>query len=544
MLQLALSTLAVTATANKLPCLTCGGSNLPIERELLSLRHTRFLPGSKGGGGSSPTTSPSTGSTTKSTASNNKNCIGSWGNYGSCSNSNTQSRVYTITQAKEGTGTSCPKSAGASEFRDCAACVGEWSCWSGCDAATTKKSKTYTISTPAAGSGTACPATDGEIEQMTCTPATKTIDWTYYSDNTNWDKASLNDITPIPIATELPVVHCNVGETVEIAWSKPTSTSTMKHDLWSMNNEEAYVSCGFTEATQLVPKATQCGHVISCTTPGTTYYACNVDGACANGLQRIRIIVTDLDKTLTLRTANAGMKTLANVMEQDLVPVAYALPTDKANKLTDSKADAIQTKLATIATNSPDACADWIIPANLDDATCKAFAYTDMGYLARSRPTPDYTAAETHYDAALALKTNFCPALSYKTELFVSQNDKTKADVAFKLACTECGTNSLDMSDVRLAYGRKAWNVPDNTACTVEVPVRFNADQLKKFAEENAKEEAEKKKKKNPEVKSKEESTPDLLGNDTSTENNALNNGNRVTPMLVLLSALVVVLVV
>merc|ERR1712028_302030 len=197
---------------------------------------------------------------------------------------------------------------------------------------------------------------------------------------------------------------------------------------------------------------------------------------------------------------------------------------------------------ATIATNSPDACADWIIPANLDDATCKAFAYTDMGYLARSRPTPDYTAAETHYDAALALKTNFCPALSYKTELFVSQNDKTKADVAFKLACTECGTNSLDMSDVRLAYGRKAWNVPDNTACTVEVPVRFNADQLKNLPRTMRKKKR-RRRKKNPEVKSKE-STPDLLGNDTSTENNALNNGNRVTPMLVLLSALVVVLVV
>ena len=62
--------------------------------------------------------------------------------------------------------------------------------------------------------------------------------------------------------------------------------------------------------------------------------------------------------------------------------------------------------------------------------------------------------AEETYDRALTLKTHFCPALSYKTELHVANNDRAKADVAFAMACTHCGTNSLDMSDVRLAYGR------------------------------------------------------------------------------------------
>jgi hypothetical protein len=62
--------------------------------------------------------------------------------------------------------------------------------------------------------------------------------------------------------------------------------------------------------------------------------------------------------------------------------------------------------------------------------------------------------AEENYDVALTWQTQFCPALAYKTELYVAQNDRAQADAAFATACTHCGTNSLDMSDVRLAYGR------------------------------------------------------------------------------------------
>ena len=114
----------------------------------------------------------------------------------------------------------------------------------------------------------------------------------------------------------------------------------MQHDLWSLPNEEEYVKCDFEDgARELVPKASSCGHVVQCDTPGTKYFACNVDGACENGLQRIRLITTDSDKTAALKN-QAGMstfQTLADVMKKELVPVAYSQ--DQSTALTDGKAD-------------------------------------------------------------------------------------------------------------------------------------------------------------------------------------------------------------
>jgi len=496
-----LSTIVVTST-----------SEFP-QRELVSTRnlpHRRVLPGSKGS--SSGSSSSSSSSTT------NTNCVGKFGSWGSCSiGSGKQSRTYTITQAKQGSGTACAKSAGASEFRACGDCVGAWSCWTACDATTLQKSRTFIVTTPATGSGTACTTADQEVEQSACTPATKSIDWTYYSTPADWKKESLNDLNPALVSTELKVVHCDIGETVEISWgsasASSTTSATMKHDLWSMGNEQAYVSCDVTSATQLVPPDAKCGYQIQCSSVGTTYYACNVDGACANGLQRVRIIVTDSSKTATIKSQKPGLKTLADVMEDDLVPVAYA-KAGTSNVLTDTKADEIQVKLEAIVTSSPTACADWLLPVDLNDATCKAFAYTDMGYLARKRPTPDYTQAETHYDRALNLIANFCPALAYKTELHVNKGEKSLADAAFRLACQHCGTNSLDMSDVRLAYGRKQWNVPEGTECTAEVPKRFNSEQLQKFQDDNAKD-LERQKKLTPTSQNSAQDTTPSLGDDT-----------------------------
>ena len=306
----------------------------PTPRELLSLRTQRRLPGSKGGGGASS-------STKTKTSTSNRNCVGSFSAWSSCANDQ-ELRTYTVTRTKMGSGSSCPTASGTRETRACNDCVGAWSCWSTCDASTLKKSHTYTVAKPSTGSGSACPATDGQTVLSDCTVADHTVDWAYYSAKDSWSASSLNDITPFPVAVEHPVVHCNKGETVEIGWSAPSGGSTMQHDLWSLPNEEEYVKCDFDTtggARELVPKAASCGHVVQCDTPGTKYFACNVDGACENGLQRIRLITTDSDKTAALKN-QAGMstfQTLAEVMEKELVPVAYSQ--DQGTALTDAKAD-------------------------------------------------------------------------------------------------------------------------------------------------------------------------------------------------------------
>ena len=91
------------------------------------------------------------------------------------------------------------------------------------------------------------------------------------------------------------------------------------------------------------------------------------------------------------------------------------------------------------------------------------------------------------------LKANFCLALSYKTELYIAKGEKDNADTAFRLACDACGTNTLDMTDVRLSYGKKDWSVPTGTKCTAEVPTRKDTVELEEM-EKKRKEEEEKKK--------------------------------------------------
>ena len=467
-MRAATATLFILATTNT------------MARTLLSLRDdARQLPGSKSG--------QSSGGSSSQPAS--RNCVGSWSTWSSCVDS-TSTRTFTVTTAKQGSGTSCTHPSGAQENAACGNCDGAWSCWSGCSTTKSTRSKLFSVTRAKTGAGT-CEATDGQKAEEQCTPANHHIAWDYYSDKTQWEKSTLTAIKPTLVATELTVRHCDVGEKIEIRWED--ATDKMKHDVWSLPNEAAYTSCDFTGAAQqLVPPGSTCGHTFSCTTPGVFYFACNVGAACTNGLQRVRVIVTDKSKVSTLKTQQPGLETLADVMAGDLVPVAYAaVGTEKA--LTDVRADSINTKLTAIIQHSPASCSDWLIPSLLDDDTCKAYVHTDLGYIARTRPTPDYAAALQHYNDALLLKANFCLALSYKTELYIAKGEKDNANTAFRLACDACGTNTLDMTDVRLSYGKKDWSVPTGTKCTAEVPTRKDTVELEEM-EKKRKEEEEKKK--------------------------------------------------
>merc|ERR1711871_749472 len=261
----------------------------------------------------------------------------------------------------------------------------------------------------------------------------------------------------------------------------------LSHNLWQLGNEVDYAKCNFdgSGSTELVSQKSSsfpssyssapstCAHTFSCDTPGTHFFSCSVAGACNNGLQRVRVWVTDSSKTQTLQSQEPQLTTLADAMSDHLVPAAYGPDT-----LTDAKAVSISAMMNEIVSHSPYSCADWLTPAVLTDQNCKAFAYTDLGFVARVKATPNYTQAQMYYTSALNAKNSFCPAESYLTELRIAQGDKTAADTQFEIACATCGTNSLDMTDVRLAYYRKGWTPPESSSCASEVPKRFSASQL------------------------------------------------------------------
>ena len=93
------------------------------------------------------------------------NCAGGWGGWGSCSETcggGTQSRSYSVTTAASGGGAACP----AAQNRNCNTaacavnCVGSWGGWGSCSETCGggTQSRTYSVTTSASGGGAACPA--------------------------------------------------------------------------------------------------------------------------------------------------------------------------------------------------------------------------------------------------------------------------------------------------------------------------------------------------------------------------------------------------
>ncbi|CAD7945012.1 unnamed protein product, partial [Amoebophrya sp. A120] len=79
---------------------------------------------------------------------------------------------------------------------------------------------------------------------------------------------------------------------------------------------------------------------------------------------------------------------------------------------------------------------------------------------------PQFAQSEKYYDKALQLIPDFCPALSYKTELKLQMGDRLGAFDLFLQACSSCGQDSIDIRSVVSGYGKKNWNLPCGTACT------------------------------------------------------------------------------
>ncbi len=176
------------------------------------------------------------------------------------------------------------------------------------------------------------------------------------------------------------------------------------------------MDCQFTEATgvQRLAHGTSGSYTFNCDSVGGKWFACSVGDACSKGLQRVRIHVTDPSKTAAIRSTidpatGRNHVSMAEVFEQDLVNFAY-----KGHVFnTTEQADLVAAKLQSVLANSPQSCADWLVPADLTDARCKSWVYTDLGVIARSKPQPSLSLAEQNYNLALAQTPSFCLAESY-----------------------------------------------------------------------------------------------------------------------------------
>lgn len=281
--------------------------------------------------------------------------------------------------------------------------------------------------------------------------ANYTVNWEYAYPQHLWAGRA----TPTRMnQTEIPMVHCNVGETVELRWD-----SSNHHDVWQLYTEDAYIGCNFSSpAIQRSSSGAAGSYVFHCDTMGNRFFACSVGDACSSGRQRIRVHVVNESRTAHLRAQN--VVTLAD----------YMRASERAYKgsegLSDARADQFMDMLSGIVQHSPDSCADWVLPSNNNNATCLAIAYTDMGVTSRVRATPNYEMAEAYYEQALGYVPSMCTTQAYLVELAMARNNRSATAEHYARACSACGPGKVDIEAVKSAFAFKGWSVPPGTACS------------------------------------------------------------------------------
>jgi len=166
--------------------------------------------------------------------------------------------------------------------------------------------------------------------------------------------------------------------------------------------------------------------------------------------------VSDPAKTVKLRAT--GVPSLEQFSRKyTLLFAGYYL---NMQVLTENNADQAILDAQALLAHSPESCADWIPPSWNTNQSCQAFVYTDLGFLSRVRPDPDFEASERFYRIALGISPGMCGATAYLAELRVQQNRKSDADTLYVEACAACGADSLDFHDLVLAYDNRTWTPP------------------------------------------------------------------------------------
>jgi len=283
------------------------------------------------------------------------------------------------------------------------------------------------------------------VAKMIAPAASRKVVWDYALPKGSWDKSTST-------VSELRMVHCPIGSTVEFKWT----AAGAHHDLWQLFDESRYVDCNFgSPAIKRVASGAAGSYVFECSAAGEHFFACSVDNACSKGFQRVRIHVTEPDKTATLRAR--GDVSLAQVIEQDLVDFSY-----KGKQIeSEAYATELMTKLASVAANAPESCSDWVPAQFLSKEQCLALVYTDMGVIMRSRPIPDDERAAYHYGEALKQKPGWCGAESYLTELKLKQGDAAAAAAQYSKACTACNPSKIDMVELDISFKKAGVALPD-----------------------------------------------------------------------------------
>jgi hypothetical protein len=321
-------------------------------------------------------------------------------------------------------------------------CKGLWEegpCYGGLQA------RSFKMLVPPSGSGAACPTED--VIVSSCQHEQIHLNWSYVVPKASW-AAGANAENP----REIPMVICPKGSKVVFGWTG------VVHDIWQLPDEDSYNLCRLsaTGAMKQYDASTTASFQFDCEAVGTHYFACSVEDACSNGHQKVRIYVSDPQNTVKLR-ARGGVSLEQFNRDYTMLFAGYHL---NNQPLTQNNADQALAKAESVLAKSPESCSDWILPSINTDKICKAFIYTDLGFISRVRPDADFEASERYYNQALEIIPGMCGATAYLTELRVQQNRRIDADVLLCETYDVCGRDSFDFHDVRFSYNSRNWTLP------------------------------------------------------------------------------------
>lgn len=77
-----------------------------------------------------------------------------------------------------------------------------------------------------------------------------------------------------------------------------------------------------------------------------------------------------------------------------------------------------------------------------------------MGFALRSQATPDYPAAEQHYNAALRINPAHRGALEYSGELYLKTNRRAQAEAQLAALAKACPSGCPELTDLQQALAR------------------------------------------------------------------------------------------
>lgn len=318
----------------------------------------------------------------------------------------------------------------------------------------------FRMTTAPENGGNACPTED--VTVYGCPHSEIETNWSYVVPKVSWssDSAGLH-------GREIPLIVCPFGSKVSFTWS-----GTM-HDIWQLPSEESYNRCDFQSsgAQKRSDAATSSSYEFQCDTIGTHYFACSVDDACSSGRQKVRVYVSNPRKTVELR-ARGGVSLEEFNRKYTLIFAGYFL---NQQTLSVNNANQALIDAQSVLSGSPESCADWIPESWNSNQSCQAFVYTDLGFLSRARPDPDFDASERYYNIALQISPGMCGATAYLAELRVQQNRRADADVHYMKACEACGMDNMDFHDLVLAYQNRSWTPPSCSNSSTPVARESNA---------------------------------------------------------------------